>query len=158
MQKVNTKRFLGYLRSAVATMLVAAIAAMMLGCSFLRDVFKPDVIKFTQLELNLNVDETYDISSILETNTSVYRLKSSDSAVVAVDKGSTVIKAVGEGEARITAATSSASASLLVTVTEKVEDSLNVSASGELVQTVGKTTKITFTVSAIGEPSKSENV
>lgn len=159
MQKVGTKRFLGYIRSAVAVMLITAIAALALGCSFMSEVFKPDVIRFSQYELSLSVGETYDITSILETNTTVYRLKTSDAAVVAVEKGSnTVIKAVAEGEAKITAATSSASASILVTVTDKVVDSLSISTSGELVQTVGDTSKVMFKLTATGEPSKGENV
>lgn len=158
MHKTDSKKVFGYIRSAVAAMLVAAIAALSLGCSFLSDVFKPDVIRFKQRELILSVGESYDITRILETNTTVYRLKTSDSAVVAVDKGSnTGIKAVAEGEAKITAATSSASASILVTVTEKVEDSLVVSASGELVQTLGDTSEVTFTINAKGNPSKSES-
>ncbi|MDE5593928.1 MAG: hypothetical protein K2I75_08360 [Clostridiales bacterium] len=158
MQKIETKRFLVRIRSAVAAVLVAAIAALSLGCSFLSEVFKPDVIQFSQRELILSVGETYDITDVLETNTTVYRLKTSDATVVAVEKGSnTVIKAVAEGDAKITAATSSASASILVTVTEKAEDSLSISASGELVQTLGNTSEVTFTLTAKGKPSKSDN-
>lgn len=158
MQKVGTKRFLGYIRLAVAAILIAAIAALSLGCSLMQDLFKPDEIKFKQRELSLSMGETYDITRILETNTTVYRLKTSDSSVIAVEKGSnTVIKAVAEGEAKITAATSSASASILVTVGEKAEDSLTITASGELVQTLGDTSEVTFTLNAKGEPSKSES-
>ncbi|MDE7108327.1 MAG: hypothetical protein K2O39_08385, partial [Clostridiales bacterium] len=133
-------------------MLITAIAALALGCSFMREVFKPDVMQFSQRELSLSVGEAYDITGILDTSTTVYRLKTSDAAVVAVDKGSnTVIKAVAEGEAKITAATSSASASILVTVTEKVVDSFGITTNGELVQTVGDTSKVTFTLTATGE-------
>ncbi|MDE5562323.1 MAG: hypothetical protein K2J01_02105 [Clostridiales bacterium] len=156
---VGAKRISGHIRAAVAVMLVTVVAAMMLGCSFMNELFKPDVIKFTQRELGLSVGEAYDITSILETNTTVYRLKTSDEAVVAVEKGSnTVIKAETEGEARITAYTSSASASILVTVSEKQEDSLSITASGELVQTLGNTSEVSFTPTAKGEPSKSESV
>ncbi|MDE7405357.1 MAG: hypothetical protein K2M89_00585 [Clostridiales bacterium] len=157
MQKVGTKRFLTHIRIAIATILIAAIAALSLGCSLMEDLFKPDVIQFTQREHTLSIGEIYDISRILETNTDVYRLKTSAAAVVVVEKGSnTVIKAVAEGEAWITAYTSSASASVLITVSEQAEDSLNISASGELVQTFGNTSKVTFTLNAKGEPSKSE--
>ncbi|MDE6029069.1 MAG: hypothetical protein K2F90_01960, partial [Clostridiales bacterium] len=158
MHKSVGKKILGYIRAAVVATLVAAMFVLSLGCSSLGDIFKPDEIRFTQRELTLGIGEDYDITRVLETNTTVYRLKTSNAAVVSVARGSnTAVRAVAEGEARLTAYTSSASASILITVTEKAADSLSISASGELVQTLGDTSAVTFTLSATGEPSNSES-
>lgn len=158
MQKTNTNKVSAYIRAAVAVMLIVAIAVMSAGCTFFRDLFKPDVIKFTESKLELYVGQTYDISRILDANTAAYTLSSSDSAVVSVDGRSSVVTANAVGMAYITAETSSASDRIKVEVTEKEDDSLTISANGDLVQTFGHTSKVTFTVTATGTPSKSENV
>ncbi|MDE6200664.1 MAG: hypothetical protein K2M47_02120 [Clostridiales bacterium] len=158
MQKANINKFSARIRAAVAVTLIAAIAVMSAGCSYFRDLFKPDVIRFTESKLELYVGEMYDISRVLETNTTSYRLSSSDSSVVSVNRLSTVVTATAVGMAYVTAETSYTSDRIKVEVTEREDDSLTISANGELVQTFGRTSEITFTVSATGEPSGVEYV
>ncbi|MCH5155156.1 MAG: hypothetical protein J1F69_00975 [Clostridiales bacterium] len=152
----NTNRYFGNIRSAVAVTLIVVIAVLSAGCSFVKDLFKPDTLEFTQQNLSLYVGDVYDISDILKTNTSSYSLSSSDSSVVTVNGSKITARAVGA--ANITAKTSSKSAKLKVVVSEKVNDSVTIAAGGDTVQTYGKTGAVTFTVTATGEPAKSDAV
>ncbi|MCH5154475.1 MAG: Ig-like domain-containing protein, partial [Clostridiales bacterium] len=156
MRKISSIGFLGYIRAAVAIALVVMLAAVSVGCSFFKDLLKEDTLEFTTHNLSLFVGEKYELSSILDTNASAVKFSSSDSAVVAIDKNKSTITGVAVGAAYITAKTGSVSDRLKVVVSEKEDDSVTVSYSGELVQTLGNTSDVTFTVSATGMPSKSK--
>ena len=154
MRKITSIGFLKRVRAAVAIALVAMLAAVSVGCSFFRDLLKEDTLEFTTHNLSLFVGEKYDVSSILDTNASSVKLSSSDGGIVSVNK--LTITGVAVGAAYITAKAGSVSDKLKVVVSEKEEDSVILSYSGELVQTLGNTSAVTFTVSATGIPGKSD--
>lgn len=155
MRKIKSIEFFGTVRAAVALALVLMIAAVSVGCSFLKDLFSADTLEFTTHNLSLYVGEEYDLSSIIETNSSSVKLSSDDSDVAEVNQKKFTVTGIAVGAAYITAKTGSVSDRLKVVVSEKEEDSVVLSSSGDLVQTLGQTTAVTFTVSATGMPSKS---
>ena len=148
----------GIINRAVAVVLVVAIAALSSGCSFLRNLFTADMLSFSRHTVTLQVGDTFDILTILETDTDSYTVSSSDSSVAEIDEDTLVITARAVGTAHITAETSSASDKLKVVVTEKEQDAVLLSSSGELVQTVGKTSLVRFSATATGAPASSDTV
>lgn len=134
---------------AVAVMTAVMVAATV-GCSFIDDIFGSDTISFSESTIALQVGESYDLTDIIETESSSYALGTSDGKVVTVNSNTRVITAVGEGVAYVTAKTDTDSARLKVSVVEKQPDSLSLTVNGEAVQTLGHTSEISFNATATG--------
>lgn len=132
----------------VACITVAVIAVALVGCSFFDFLFGGDFIEFTRSSIVMQVGDTYDLSSVIESDVSSYELTSTDARVVSVN--GTTATALNAGVAYIVAETDSYSDRIKVTVTDAQSDGLTVTANGELVQTMGATTEIAFVPSATG--------
>ncbi len=147
------------IRTAVFAAVLAVVFALMplfAGCSFLRDVFGGETIRFTRSSLILSQGDTFDLSGIIDSESASYDLSSSNRAVATVDSRTRVLKAVSPGVAYITAETSLSECDLRVTVTEKQPDMFTITAYGEPVQTVGETSKVSFVPTASGIAAKTD--
>lgn len=130
---------------AVAIMLVPSFS--LFGCSlFFRGL--TDAADFTRKSLTVTVGDSYDLSDIIESNTSDYTLTSSDSEIAEISGN--ILTALKAGKAVIKAKTSSHTSELKVTVTEGEQDSLTIETTGELIQTLGSVSEVSFKPIATG--------
>ena len=84
------------IRTAVFAAVLAVVFALMplfAGCSFLRDVFGGETIRFTRSSLILSQGDTFDLSGIIDSGSASYDLSSSDRTVATVDSRTRVLKA-----------------------------------------------------------------
>ncbi len=135
--------------TAVAACVTVAVAAIVLaGCSLMGLLFGGEYIEFTRNGMTMQVGETFDLASIIDSKAKSYELSSSDASIVSVN-GKTAT-AVGVGIAYITAETNSYSDRIRVTVTDEQPDGLTVDVDGELVQTMGSTSPVELVPTATG--------
>lgn len=125
-----------------------ALSFMLTGCAFYT-VLRAE---FTETELEIEVDETYDLSGIIEGNTTSYTLSVSPSTVAKLN--GTELTGVKAGTATVIATAGNSQSTLDVTVVEAEEDSLSIEAEGELLQTLGNTSEVVFTAAVSGKPAK----
>ena len=107
------------------------------GCSLIRSLF--GYVEFTRAQITLEVGESYDLDDIVTSN-GKYDLRSSSPNIASLN--GSVLTANKAGKARITATSGENFASLFVTVTEHVPDSLEITTQDDLIQTVGATSAV----------------
>ncbi len=131
-------------RRIAANMLCVTAAVIMLcscfflsGCSLIRSLF--GYVEFTRAQITLEVGESYDLDDIVTSN-GKYDLRSSSPNIASLN--GSVLTANKAGKARITATSGENTASLFVTVTEHVPDSLEITTQDDLIQTIGATSAV----------------
>lgn len=124
-----------------ALVLVVVSAFPLLGCSlfFRNDGYEAE---FTRRSLTLKVGEAYDLSQIIDSNTTSYDLTSSDTDIAEIS--GTTLTALKVGKTSVKVETSSTVSELKVTVTDDESDAIALETTGALVQTVGTATEVSF--------------
>ena len=132
----------------LAVVMTVTATQLLLGCSLIGWIFGGDgYIMFTRGNITLQAGDSYDVSSIVDSDSS-YTLSSADTSVVTVSGKKITARSVGT--TFVTAETSYASDRIRVTVTDVEPDSLSLDADGELIQTMGETSEVAFTPIAKG--------
>lgn len=132
--------------SAAIFTLFAAFALS--GCSLLDYIFASDDVAFTVRRINLTVGDEYDLTRIIESESSSYYLSVSDPKIATVRNR--VLTARSAGTTRVTVETDTDSDTLTVNVAEAEADSFDVTSDGSLVGIYGEMTPVIFTPVAKG--------
>lgn len=137
-------------------LLVSVIVASsaLFGCSFIRDIFTAGNLRFTRGTLTLQVGDVYYLGDIIESDSSVYTLSSSDPSVATVKSSSRMLTAKAVGYVTITAEAGAARDTLRLSVIERQPDSLTLSSTGELIQSESSMSSVTFMPTASGAAAR----
>lgn len=153
--KSNTATAAKRIRLVLAAAIISLAVTLLCGCSFMRDLMKGEHVEFTRASLAMEVGEKYDISTLISSDGTSYKLSSTDTSVVSVDNATRFITAHKAGFAYIRASVGFTDSSLKVIVSEKGEDGLTITVDGELNQSVNSMSKVKFTPIGSGSAARS---
>lgn len=130
-----------------AVFAIALPSVLLYGCTFF-DFGLSATVEFVRGSVTLEEGETFDLSSILKTDSSNCKLQSSNTNVASIH--GTVLVAEGMGKCTVTASVGRSKSTLGVSVYEKEPETVTVTAEGELIQSVGATSEVVFSADITG--------